>query len=159
MERDSAWITIDQSVLNLPKRRKINGADVMVMVPPQDFPEAFQCRLDDVSRTYTIEFRYASNAPEKPRVVQPAGQPAQFLVGGSSGRLLRVVIPYDGETPEAAYLMTALQSAADSLANLPKPVASAFWGHRQTPRAGNYRATSSVIDSKRDEIIGLLGVR
>ena len=157
MSSVGTWIELDQSALNAPIRQNIRGAEVEVMVAPQDFPEAIRCYFDENERNYVIEFKYVSSSNE-PLVLGTSAKDVRFLVGQNSGRLQRVVISGDGNTRETivAHLAEALRRTIEELSKMTTTTTTTMppLSHRRPiVRVGNYRATRQVIDFKRSEII------
>lgn len=144
MSSIGSWIELDQRILNAPVHENIRGADVAVMVPPQDFPQAVRSYFDSLNKWYVIEFKYPSGGGE-PLIAGAENDIVECMIGRESGRLFQVRISADQRNAEivASSLMDALGPAIEQLN-----------AREQVPRrTANYRATAGVIKSKRRELI------
>jgi hypothetical protein len=163
MERLSHRILLDQRALNVPIHQRIRGADVEVMVPPQDFPDALWCFFDKTHHAYAIVFKYVSNSAEPLfPITSPRG--TTFLIGSESRRLHQIIIPQSGDTTGGDihdYLDHAIRASLEELTQMATTTTAPPWApmHGQNLRAGNYRAARAAIDFNRDEIIRFLQPR
>jgi hypothetical protein len=85
------WISMDSRPE--PVRKKVRGAEMLVMPSPYDVPEAVRVGFDFATNQLLVQFQYIET--DSP-VVRDVKQIARMYIGRHSGRLLGLSIDVEG---------------------------------------------------------------
>lgn len=111
------WIEVDPNLVNPPKREKVDGAEVTVLMSPYDIPTALRGYFDEDRDRFVIEFRYLADEDKKKESPRPH---ITLCLGKNSGRIYGIELEVQAlEAPWVQIVAKAL-SERESQARKPR---------------------------------------
>lgn len=134
----SKWIQVDPTTLDRPKKERVDGVEITVLMSPYDIPEAVRGFYDAELGRFVIELRYV--AEEELR--NENREHLSLRLGKNSGRLYGVELDVDALKAQWVQLVTkALRDRED------KP-----------RRLKNYEVAQEILRQKEPELLEAMAV-
>lgn len=130
---EGEWISLDQNVIDRPRRGRFQGMEIEVELSPYELPEAVRGYLTDDEKTFIIEFKYLAGA--EATVPQSAIDSVVIHLGRTSKRLYKIEIGTDVWAGAAHGVRFRMAQAIEALENDPS----------RNLRKGNYEVAREVI--------------
>ena len=142
----SAYLRIQDSVVNKPRKEEIQGVKVTVMLSPFDVPESLFFDEDEDTKALHFKFKYfGSNEPS--RVFQPDDNSnIKLVLGKRSHRVYEIILDPLDSVEENGLNIRQLQERVENI------LGQYVSGHPDR-KSGSFDAVKNVLNNYEDQLV------
>ena len=142
----SAYVRIQDSLINKPREEEMQGVKVTVMLSPFDVPESIICTEDENTKALHFKFKYLAGDEPFHTVESTDNSNIRLVLGDRSNRVYEIILQPYGAAEDNSKSINQLQQSVES-------ILSDYVSRNPDKKSGSFDAVKNVLNSYEDRLI------
>lgn len=141
----SAYVRIQDSIINKPREEEMEGVKVTVMLSPFDVPESLFCKEDEDTKTLHFKFKYLGGEEPSHIFQSDENSNVRLLLGKRSHRVYEIILdPLDTAEENSANIWQLPQRVENILGD--------YLSRHPDNKPGSFDAIKNVLNNYEDKL-------
>ena len=142
----SAYVRIQDSLINKPREEEMQGVKVTVMLSPFDVPESIICTEDENTKALHFKFKYLAGDEPSHTVESTDNSNVRLVLGDRSNRVYEIILESYGAAEENRASINQLPQRVEN-------ILSDYVSRNPDKKSGSFDAVKNVLNNYEDRLV------
>lgn len=142
----SAYVRIQDSLINKPREEEMQGVKVTVMLSPFDVPESIICTEDENTKELHFKFKYLAGDEPSHIIESDDHSNVRLILGNRSNRVYEIILEPHDTNEENRINIRQLQQRVENILR-------DYVSQNPDKKSGSFDAVKNVLNNYEDRLV------